>query len=89
VYTFKEYVSRSIDSLRTTFSSKDQTIEVPVPPVEIHLDFQIPPLNEDDVRELAYRKWEQAGCPCGDGREFWIAAEQELNSPLVENLLQY
>jgi hypothetical protein len=30
------------------------------------------------IRELAYIKWEAAGCPCGDGVEFWLAAEAEL-----------
>jgi hypothetical protein len=35
------------------------------------------PLTEQ-VRELAYRKWEEAGCPDGRDKEFWMAAEQEL-----------
>ena len=32
----------------------------------------------EKTRELAYIKWEAAGCPCGDGVEFWLAAEAEL-----------
>jgi hypothetical protein len=32
----------------------------------------------DEVRLLAYRKWEEAGSPTGDGVEFWLAAETEL-----------
>jgi hypothetical protein len=32
----------------------------------------------DEVRLLAYRKWEEAGSPTGDGVEFWLAAEAEL-----------
>lgn len=31
----------------------------------------------EKIRELAYTKWEAAGCPCGDGVEFWLAAEAE------------
>ena len=31
------------------------------------------------IRELAYAKWEQAGWPSGDGIQFWLQAEQELN----------
>lgn len=31
------------------------------------------------VRELAYSLWEQAGCPTGDGSEFWYLAERELS----------
>ena len=30
------------------------------------------------IRELAYKKWEEAGGPWGRDKEFWIEAEQEL-----------
>jgi hypothetical protein len=30
------------------------------------------------IRELAYLKWEQANCPWGKDKEFWIEAEKEL-----------
>lgn len=30
------------------------------------------------IRELAYKKWENAGCPWGQDREFWLEAEEEL-----------
>lgn len=32
----------------------------------------------DDIRLCAYRKWEKAGKPTGDGVQFWLEAEQEL-----------
>ena len=32
----------------------------------------------DDIRLWAYRKWERAGKPTGDGIQFWLQAEQEL-----------
>lgn len=32
------------------------------------------------IRAAAYQKWEAAGCPCGDGVEFWLQAEAELKS---------
>jgi hypothetical protein len=35
---------------------------------------------EADVRARAYRHWEAAGRPAGDGVEFWLAAERELSS---------
>ncbi len=35
---------------------------------------------EDRIRELAYLKWEKAGCPPGDGVNFWCEAEAEVNS---------
>ena len=30
------------------------------------------------IRELAYKKWEEAGEPWGRDKEFWVEAEQEL-----------
>jgi hypothetical protein len=36
--------------------------------------------SEDEIRQLAYRKWEAAGCPAGDGMSYWLDAEQELRS---------
>lgn len=36
--------------------------------------------SEDMVREKAYLLWEAAGCPEGDGVEFWVRAERELIS---------
>jgi hypothetical protein len=34
--------------------------------------------QEDEIRPLAYQKWEEAGCPASDGVEFWLAAEAEI-----------
>lgn len=33
---------------------------------------------EEAIRELAYQKWEEAGCPSGDGHDFWLDAEREV-----------
>jgi hypothetical protein len=35
------------------------------------------PPDDEQIRQAAYYKWEAAGCPCGDGAEFWLAAEAE------------
>jgi hypothetical protein len=32
----------------------------------------------EEIRLLAYRKWQEAGCPAGDGVEFWLTAEAEI-----------
>jgi len=37
-------------------------------------------MSEQEVRELAYHKWELAGRPLGDGLAFWFQAENELKS---------
>ena len=34
--------------------------------------------TEELIRERAFQKWENAGCPCSDGVEFWLQAETEL-----------
>lgn len=34
--------------------------------------------TEEDIRERAYRLWEEAGRPEGDGVEFWVRAEEDL-----------
>jgi hypothetical protein len=35
-------------------------------------------VSAEEIRVCAYRKWESAGKPAGDGLQFWLAAEQEL-----------
>lgn len=35
-------------------------------------------VNECAIAERAYRRWVSRGCPIGDGREDWFAAEAEL-----------
>jgi hypothetical protein len=32
----------------------------------------------EEIRLLAYRKWQEAGCPAGDGVDFWLSAEAEI-----------
>lgn len=35
---------------------------------------------EEEIRVLAYYKWESSECPEGDGVEFWLEAEREINA---------
>ena len=35
-------------------------------------------VSEDEIRRCAYRKWENSGMPSGDGVQFWLEAEREL-----------
>ncbi len=45
----------------------------------VHVERNGKPIaTEDDIRTLAHAKWEAAGCPPGDGLDFWLAAEQDL-----------
>lgn len=34
------------------------------------------------IREAAYRRWEEAGRPGGDGVEFWLEAERYYHAQL-------
>lgn len=34
--------------------------------------------EQEEIRLLAYLKWERAGYPTNDGVEFWLEAEKEL-----------
>lgn len=35
--------------------------------------------REDLIRERAYFLWEEAGRPEGDGIDFWVEAEKQIN----------
>ena len=47
-----------------------------------HTAHQGQSVREDDIRLLAYQKWERAGKPPGDGVRFWLEAEKELRQNL-------
>jgi len=54
--------------------------EINFPPISLGWpDLRLKERQETEIRELAYQKWEEAGRPEGDGKEFWTAAEQEVN----------
>jgi hypothetical protein len=36
--------------------------------------------DEETIRALAHSKWEAAGCPPGDGFDFWLQAEREVRA---------
>jgi hypothetical protein len=41
-------------------------------------------ITDDDIRQLAYRKWDEAGRPEGDGTVFWLQAERELKHAFMD-----
>lgn len=41
--------------------------------------------QEDAIRTLAHSKWEAAGCPSGDGVDFWLEAEREVRAGRIES----
>jgi|GEM_PF-1858733 len=52
--------------------------ETPTPP---EFDANTNVVEQDaltHIRDAAYFKWQAAGCPCGDGQEFWLEAERDF-----------
>ncbi|MEZ6136730.1 MAG: DUF2934 domain-containing protein [Pirellulaceae bacterium] len=41
---------------------------------------QVSDAQEEAIRVLAHEKWKAAGCPAGDGVDFWLDAEQEVTT---------
>jgi hypothetical protein len=37
--------------------------------------------TDEQIRSRAYFLWTEAGCPSGDGVQFWLDAERELTAP--------
>ncbi|SAL88542.1 hypothetical protein AWB74_08614 [Caballeronia arvi] len=38
------------------------------------------PITEEQIRALAYRLWEEAGCPEGGDEQFWHQARKQLET---------
>ncbi len=45
-------------------------------------------ISDEDIRLCAYQKWEAAGKPTGDGVQFWLEAEQSLQTDENEKSVQ-
>jgi hypothetical protein len=43
-----------------------------------HTQIVVPVLTEATIAERAYHRWLSRGCPMGDGRDDWFAAQAEL-----------
>jgi hypothetical protein len=63
-------------SLQAADAQPQNNTKTGVAVVETHLKAK--PVAEEDIRVFAYRKWENAGKPTGDGSMFWLEAEREL-----------
>jgi len=46
---------------------------------------------QNSVREKAYFLWENAGCPIGDGFDFWLLAQEQIKEEQIkeEQMDQY
>lgn len=47
-------------------------------PVQAPVEAESRLVTEEEIRQLAHLKWEEAGRPDGDGLHFWFQAEHEL-----------
>ena len=41
------------------------------------------PANRDDIAHLAYKLWQERGCPSGSDQEDWFRAENQLKNSVV------
>jgi hypothetical protein len=44
-------------------------------------------VSDENIRLCAYQKWEAAGKPAGDGVQFWLEAQQELEEGKKEKIV--
>jgi hypothetical protein len=51
----------------------------------VKIEFKIPEPTEDEIRALAFKKWEAAQPSNKPSHEFWEEAEQELKGCIHEN----
>ncbi len=70
---------------RQTLSFADPTITVSLDSEHECVDVspsnqQLTDAHQEAIRLLAHEKWEAAGCPAGDGVDFWLEAEREVNA---------
>jgi hypothetical protein len=67
-------VSFADPTITVTLDSECECVDV-CPSKQHSLDAQ-----QEAIRVLAHEKWEAAGCPAGDGVNFWLDAEQEVTA---------
>ncbi|HLW66192.1 MAG TPA: DUF2934 domain-containing protein [Gemmataceae bacterium] len=70
-------------SAKARASQPAPVADVKAPPMA-HATPKTLPASEEDIRLAAYYKWEAAGRPAGDGRNFWAEAEMELRKGMAE-----
>jgi hypothetical protein len=65
--------NKSSGLYKSRSKSPDQTAEIVTPD----------PANHDDIAILAYRLWQQRGCPIGSDQEDWFRAEQGIKNRTI------
>lgn len=88
-----DIVDEFFDSLdrRRTNDLSDSQRNVPMTTCEKTVDQTPETCTEEtccqqQIRDLAYQKWQEAGEPCGDGVDFWLDAETELAAQWAADL---
>jgi hypothetical protein len=62
----------------TSKTMKPPKTPVPIPAVQPEANGVHDGKSDENIRALAFRKWETAGRPVGDGLYYWLEAEREL-----------
>ena len=43
--------------------------------------------QQKTIQDTAYFKWQNAGCPQGDGKAFWLEAEKEVRGRITQLII--
>ncbi|QDU60938.1 hypothetical protein Pan216_17910 [Planctomycetes bacterium Pan216] len=73
-----EATPRSQASIQTPHAEEVIDTPPPMPEEVLSRDRAATHSVREQIEALAYAKWCDAGCPPGDGAEFWLAAEREV-----------
>jgi len=69
------------DAIKENWLTEETLANIKAEMDPLHLTFSsLTRINDQTIREMAYLKWEEAGCPLNDGIEYWLEAERELIS---------
>jgi len=77
IETARRSVLRTATAPNSTQEGGGQTGRM-IPAGGCILTWQLNPLTEIAIRQLAYQKWREAGSPEGDDVTFWLTAEKEF-----------
>jgi hypothetical protein len=76
---FNCFVGRSATSAKRASASPMSEAKPTVVSVFVKPSRNGQPISQETIRLCAYRKWEAAGKPGGDGVNFWLEAERQLS----------
>jgi hypothetical protein len=72
--------AKTATTANRTLATPTTTTRVPASSVLAEPSPDGQPASQEAIRLCAFKKWEAAGRPDGDGANFWLEAERELSN---------